>query len=173
METHRFDREKGTAVVDANAEKISGRRPSDSAVLTAPGQRDRLVPQEAVMTRPIPVTVIVSFRLCADRQGDWYSAWRGLADIAERVLYCHRFDLLQYRDDETRCLVISEWDDRAAFDHFVRRTNLLWLERALGYARCPTEFTFFDRISDDGVREDSETMVETVLSDASNVLASR
>jgi quinol monooxygenase YgiN len=125
------------------------------------------------MTHPTPVTVMVSFRLYPQRQRDWYDAWRGLADIAQRLLYCHRFDLLQDRDDATRCVVLSEWDDCAAFSHFVRRTNLLWLERALGYSHCPTEYTFFEGIPEDATRRDAKTVVETVPSAAGRVPAAR
>jgi quinol monooxygenase YgiN len=125
------------------------------------------------MTHPTPVTVMVSFRLCPQRQRDWYDAWRGLADIAQRLLYCHRFDLLQDREDATRCVVLSEWDDRAAFSHFVRRTNLLWLERALDYSHCPTEYTFFEGIPEDAARRDTKTVVETVPSAAGRVPAAR
>jgi quinol monooxygenase YgiN len=125
------------------------------------------------MTHSTPCTIMVSFRLCPQRQRDWYDAWRGLADLAQRLLYCHRFDLLQDRNDATHCLVLSEWDDRAAFSHFVRRTNLLWLERALDYSQCPTEFTFFDRMPEDVPLRDAETVVETVPSDAGRVLVAR
>jgi len=101
-----------------------------------------------------------------------HSAWKELASIAQRLLSCHRFDLLQDGDDATRCLVLSEWDDRAAFNHFMRRTNLLWLERALGYSQCPTEYTVFEGFPAD-VRRDAETMVETAPSDAGRVPAAR
>jgi quinol monooxygenase YgiN len=173
METHRFDFERGMAVFGTTAEEIGSDRSPTSAALTALQPRSRSATQQAVMTHPIPVTVMVSFRLCPHRQRDWYSAWRGLADIAQRLLYCHRFDLLQDRDDETRCLVLSEWDDRAAFSHFVRRTNLLWLERALGYSRYPTKFTFFDGFPEDLIRQDAETVVETVPSDTHRLLMAR
>jgi quinol monooxygenase YgiN len=136
-------------------------------------QRGCSTPQEAVMTHPTPITVMVSFRLCPHRQGEWYSAWRGLADIAQRLLSCHRFDLLQDRDDATRCVVLSQWDDRAAFSHFVRRTNLLWLERALGYSQCPTEYTFFGEIPEDRAPQVVETVVETVPADGGRVLVPR
>jgi quinol monooxygenase YgiN len=116
---------------------------------------------------------MVSFRLCPQRQREWYDAWRGLADHAQRLQSCHRFELLQDRADATHCLVLSDWDDRTAFSHFVRHTNLLWLERALDYAQGPTEYTFFDRIREDVTRQDLETVVETVPSEAGSVLVAR
>lgn len=166
MQPHTVDTETDMTVYGATAEEIVSIRPPASAALAALRPGGRSAPQEAVMTHSIPVTVMVSFRLCPHRQREWYDAWRGLADIAQRLLYCHRFDLLQDRDDETRCLVLSEWDDRAAFSHFVRRTNLLWLERALDYAQCPTEFTFFEGFPEDVALRDADTVVETVPSDA-------
>lgn len=173
METHKHNGEKARAMFGANAEEIGTGRPSRSAVLTALRERDRAASELDIFTPPIHITVVVSFRLSPHRQDDWYSAWRGLADIAERLLYCHRFDLLRDRDDESRCVVISEWDNRAAFNHFVRRTNLLWLERAMGYSQCPAEFTFFEGIPEESVRHDAEMVVETVPLDTGRLLATR
>jgi quinol monooxygenase YgiN len=172
MQPHTVDIETDMTVYGATAEEIVSIRPPASAALAALRERGRSVPQEVVTTHPIPITVMVSFRLCPHHQGEWYSAWRGLANIAQRLLYCHRFDLLQDGDDDTRCLLLSEWDDRAAFNHFVRRTNLLWLERSLGYSQCPTEYTVFEGFPED-VRRDAETGVETVPSDAGSVPAAR
>ena len=161
MQAHTVDTKSDMTVSGATAEEIVSVRPPASAALAAPRERSRSAPQGAVMTHPIPTTVMVSFRLCLHRQDEWYSAWRGLADSAQRLLSCHRFDLLQDGDDETRCLVLSEWDDRAAFSHFVRRTNLLWLERALGYSQCPTEYTVFEGFPEDVTQDARDTLSAT------------
>jgi quinol monooxygenase YgiN len=173
MGTHSLDIEKGMAVFGTTAEGIGSGQSPRSAALTALREGARTATQPALMTHPMPTTVMVSFRLWPHRQRDWYNSWRGLAEIAQRFLYCHRFDLLQDRDDETRCFVLSAWNDRAAFSHFVRRTNLLWLERALGYSQCPPEFTFFAGFPEDPVRQDAKTVVETVLTDADRRLVAR
>jgi hypothetical protein len=39
-------------------------------------------------------------------------------------------------------MVVSEWDDVATFNRFVRESHLLWIERAVPYAHQPTSFAF-------------------------------
>jgi quinol monooxygenase YgiN len=101
------------------------------------------------MTHTTSVTVVASFELMPDRHQVWRDVWRALGKIARGTKACRCFRLLRDSADDTRCMVVSEWEDLAAFNQFVRRSNLLWIERAVPYASRPTSFAFMHDIPDD------------------------
>jgi quinol monooxygenase YgiN len=94
------------------------------------------------MTHTTSVTVVASFELMPDRHRVWRDVWQDLGRIARKTSACRDFRLLSNVDDDTHCMVVSEWDDVATFNRFVRESHLLWIERAVPYAHQPTSFAF-------------------------------
>jgi hypothetical protein len=45
-------------------------------------------------------------------------------------------------------MVVSEWDDLATFNRFVRDSHLLWIERSIPYSHQPTSFAFMHDIQE-------------------------
>jgi quinol monooxygenase YgiN len=104
------------------------------------------------MTQATSVTVVASFQLMPNRHQIWRNVWRELGNIARNTSACHCFRLLRDAADDTRCMVVSEWDDLAAFNRFVRTSHLLWIERSVPYASHPTSFAFMHDIADDAAQ---------------------
>lgn len=115
------------------------------------------------MASPTRITVIASFQLFPHRHATWHATWSELGRMASGLSACHAFRLLRDPHDPLHCAVVSEWDDAASFNRFVRESHLLWIERAAEYARLPTEFTLFEDVHPRDASYAATTMVERVM----------
>lgn len=98
---------------------------------------------------PVAPTVVIflSYRVRPGAGGAWRGMWEDLAAFATPAHGCRCLRLLHDQHELTRYTVMSEWNDMASFNDFMRRTRLHWMERALSHVFQPLRCDMFDSIS--------------------------
>lgn len=90
------------------------------------------------------VTVTASFSLLPGRQDLWLNIWKELGRLALSRPSCREFRLVYSRTAESRCSVVSTWNEVREFHRFVREIGLLWIERTAGYSQVSAKLTYSD-----------------------------
>lgn len=73
------------------------------------------------------VKITMAFRVPHGSREHWLNTWTVLGRLALEGFQCRDFQL---RSGEAESAVVSEWESSREFDHFVRSSGIMWLQRA-------------------------------------------
>jgi heme-degrading monooxygenase HmoA len=93
------------------------------------------------------VVIVSSYEVYPGASQSWVEVWKALAAEAKCSRGCRQFLLLRDRQSSFRFAVLSEWEDMASFNRFIRETQLMWTERAMARAFRPARCAVFDTVS--------------------------
>lgn len=81
------------------------------------------------MHEPIPVEVVMTFRIPATAHQCWKDTWSALRELALEIPECAAFELSPPVRDRVDGAIVTSWRSRHDFNRFVRESGLLWIDR--------------------------------------------
>jgi quinol monooxygenase YgiN len=88
------------------------------------------------------IAVLTIVQIYPDREKVWQQVWQQLEATHRGAEGCRAVRLFHDADLLERYVILSEWDDRAHYDSFVRHIGVPWLQDAWGYAPQPATAMF-------------------------------
>jgi heme-degrading monooxygenase HmoA len=90
------------------------------------------------------ITVLSLIEIYPEREDAWHETWRSIQPNFQTAEGWRSVRLFRDADHRERYFVLSEWDDRALYDSFIRYIGVPWLWDAWEYGPRPAVVMFLE-----------------------------